>query len=84
MKQMRQLWPSWCSLALLDALVGTLSTFWTESCMIGMLGGVLEQNEPTLAILVLLGPIGGAELHSEPILHQVMHDWLAGRCFGAK
>ena len=34
--------------------------------------------------LVLFGLIGGAEWHSEPILLELMHDWLAGWCFGYK
>ena len=52
--------------------------------MIGLLGGVLEQNEPTLGLLVLLGLIGRAEWHSERILIQLVHDQLAWRCLGAK
>ena len=35
-------------------------------------------------IFVSLWPIGGAESHSEPIMLQVMHDWLPGRYFGTK
>ena len=30
----------------------TQSTFLAELCMIGLLGDVLEQNQPTLAILL--------------------------------
>ena len=56
---MSQCWRSWCFLALLEVLVGILSTFCTESCMIdGLLGSSLGQNEPMLAILVLPGPVG--------------------------
>ena len=68
MSKMSQIWPSWCFLALLKVLVDTLHTFWAESCMIGLLGGVLEQNEPPFAILVLRSPVGGSGWHSEYIL----------------
>ena len=47
-------------LAILNMLDCTQSTFWVQSCMVCMLGGVLEQNEPTLAILVLFCPTEGA------------------------
>ena len=36
--------------------------------MIGLLGGVVEQNEPFLGILVLLGAVGDAGWQSEHIL----------------
>ena len=82
---MSQLWPYLCLFDPLGGkLNGTQSPLCFKSCMIGLLGGFSEQNEPTLAIFVLLVPIGGAELHSEPIMLQVMHYWLVGRSLGAK
>ena len=66
--KMSQFWSPWCFLALLEMLVGTLSIFWAGSCMIELLAGVLEKNEPTLIILVLLCPSGDAGWYSEHIL----------------
>ena len=46
----------------MDVLVGTLSTFWVESCMIDMLEGVLEQMSkflPSWCFLALLGVLIG-------------------------
>ena len=40
--------------------------------MISLLGGVLEHNEKVMGYLLLLGLIGGAEWHSEPILLELI------------
>ena len=53
---MRQNWPSWRYSAPMEVLDDIQSTFWAQSCMICLLGDILEQNEPTLAILVLVCP----------------------------
>ena len=36
---------------------GTQIIFWAESCMIRLLDGCLEQNEPQLPILLVLGHV---------------------------
>ena len=46
---------------------------WAESCMIELLGDMFNQNEPTLTILVLLGPVGDAGWHCDHILGWIMH-----------
>ena len=55
-------------MAPIEMLDGAQSTCWVELCIIGKLGGVLEQNEMVLAILVLCGPNRDAGWHSEHIL----------------
>ena len=55
-------------MTLLVILVGTLSTFLAESCLVGLLGGCFEQRELTLAILVLPPLVGVDNWHSEHIL----------------
>ena len=69
---MSQFWDSWCFLASLDVLNGTQPILIQLMHDRSLLGGVLEQNEKVMGFLLLLGLIGGAEWHSEPILLELI------------
>ena len=71
------------TLDMLDDMIQSTFWFWAQLCTKCLLGGVLEQNEAKLAILVLFYPNEGAGWQSDHILGSIMHDWPVGRCFGA-